>query len=265
MSTEQQYRSPVTKTTSAEEPEKQTAKFDLSISKIVGGALAAMTAAAIGSRLSVAGTIVGAALASIVAAVAGALYTASLKHTQNKVRTVWTGRTADADIPTTVEIRDAEHSPTSAEAPAQPSAPHWDLPKSVTPAKPRSRVSWKNIVVATLATFGIAAVSLTTFELVSGQALSGGDGTTISQAAEPQKPTQEKKPVTTTSESASPTEDPTSSATTDPQAEPSSSATEEATPEPTPEPSQTSSEPTPSATPSSEPTATVSPSTGSGG
>ena len=70
-----------------------------------------MTAAALGSRLSVAGTILGAALASVIAAVASALYTASLKHTQDKVRTVWTGRTGDADVPTTIEVTDTHHRP----------------------------------------------------------------------------------------------------------------------------------------------------------
>ena len=65
--------------------------FDLSVTQVVGGALAAMTAAALGSRLSVAGTVVGAALASIIAAVAGAMYTASLRRTRDKVRSVWTG------------------------------------------------------------------------------------------------------------------------------------------------------------------------------
>jgi len=70
--------------------EKKSKKsLDLSITQIVGGALAAMTAAALGSRLSVAGTVVGAALASIIAAVAGSLYTASLRRTHDKVKTVF--------------------------------------------------------------------------------------------------------------------------------------------------------------------------------
>ena len=68
--------------------------LDLSVTQVVGGALAAMTAAALGSRLSVAGTVIGAALASIIAAVGGALYTASLRHTRDKVRSVWTGKAA---------------------------------------------------------------------------------------------------------------------------------------------------------------------------
>ena len=76
----------------AEQPPAKVGKLDLSLTKVLGGALAAMTAAALGSRLSVAGTLVGAALASVIAAVAGSLYTASLSHTRDKVKTVWTGR-----------------------------------------------------------------------------------------------------------------------------------------------------------------------------
>ena len=67
----------------------QERPFDLSITQMVGGALAAMTAAALGSQLSAAGTVIGAALASIVAAVAGSLYTASLRRTSDKVKTVF--------------------------------------------------------------------------------------------------------------------------------------------------------------------------------
>ena len=64
-----------------------------------------MTAAALGSQLSAAGTIVGAALASIIAAVAGSLYTASLRRTRDKVKTVfWTGQPNEVEEPTVMEI-----------------------------------------------------------------------------------------------------------------------------------------------------------------
>lgn len=57
----------------------------LSLPQVMGGALAAATAAAIGSRLGVAGTVVGAALVSVVAAVAGAAYTRTIRHTGARV------------------------------------------------------------------------------------------------------------------------------------------------------------------------------------
>ena len=229
------HRQPPPPTSETPPPPKPT--LDLSLSKIVGGALAAMTADALGSRLSVAGTIIGAALASVIAAVAGALYTASLKRTQDKVRTVWTGRTAGGAQPTRVETVSWDHAPTAGEAPSQalrrPSGP-----------RTASRVSWKGIVVAALAAFGIAAVSLTGYELISGHALSGGTGTTITQAAEPSKPTPTVKKATP-------------SASADPSA--TAEASDQATSRPSSAPTTTtSSEPTASSTPSASPTATPS-------
>jgi hypothetical protein len=64
-----------------------------------------MTAAALGSQLSAAGTVIGAALASIVAAVAGSLYTASLRRTRDKVKTVfYTDDPNAVPEPTVMEI-----------------------------------------------------------------------------------------------------------------------------------------------------------------
>ncbi len=259
MSTNQQHRNVTADTTpskEAKEPETKASKLDLSLTKIVGGALAAMTAAALGSRLSVAGTIVGAAMASVIAAVAGALYTASLKHTQDKVRTVWTGRTGESDVPTTIEATDTHHAPTSDWAPAQPSVPQWGAPVPAPVRKPRKPVSWKSIVVAALATFGIAAVSLTGYELITGHALSGGEGTTITQASEPRQAPAKKKPASTATKSASPTAEPSSTGSAEP--EPSATASEA----PVPQSGATTSQPTPSAsaTPTASPTPSETPS-----
>ena len=72
-------------------------RLDLSPTKIIGGALAAMTAAALGAQLSVVGTVIGAAMASVIAAVASALYTTSLEQTGSRVRRVWSAdATGDA-------------------------------------------------------------------------------------------------------------------------------------------------------------------------
>ena len=78
-----------------------------------------MTAAALGSQLSVAGTVVGAALASIIAAVAGSLYTASLRRTHDKVKTVfWTGEPNEVEDPTVMDILPGQRR--SYRRPAQP-------------------------------------------------------------------------------------------------------------------------------------------------
>ncbi|HEY9292307.1 MAG TPA: hypothetical protein VIP98_13570, partial [Microlunatus sp.] len=67
--------------------QKPERRLDVSFSQVVGGALAAMTAAAIGSRLGVAGTIIGAAVASVVASIAGSLYVSGIKRTRAGVKT----------------------------------------------------------------------------------------------------------------------------------------------------------------------------------
>src|SRR4029453_10090484 len=147
---------------------------DLSATQIVGGALAAMTAAALGSRLSVAGTIVGAALESIIAAVAGSLYTASLRRTSDKVKTVfWTGQPNEGEEPTVMEILEDREGHVAGQR------SHLVAPEPVDNTPGRRKLNWKRVLVAALAAFGIAAVSLTAFELATGNALSGGGGTTI--------------------------------------------------------------------------------------
>ena len=98
-------------------PIRSTPKLDLSPTKITGGALAAMTAAALGAQLSVVGTVIGAAVASVIAAVASALYTTSLERTGSRVRRVW----QRGDAP--VVIAPAGREPVDAE-PDYPNPPY---------------------------------------------------------------------------------------------------------------------------------------------
>jgi len=217
---------------------KPKASVDLAPSKVLGGALAAMTAAALGSQLSVAGTVIGAAVASIVAAVAGALYSASLAHTGNRVKTV---------------VRPGMRA-------AREPAPGWVVPNPLAdPATvvgeqpgdagqpeglaPSRRISWKGVAAGALAAFALAALALTGVELVSGHTLSGDEGTTISQVKDGGQP--KPRPTPTAETTAEPTAEPTPSAEPTPEAEPSVAA--EPTPEPAP--TSTSAEPTPTPTP----------------
>ena len=258
MSIDQQSRSD----TNSREPEAQrqadsneSAKkraIELSPAQVLGGALAAMTAAAIGSRLGAAGTIIGAAAASVVAAVAGAVYTASLRHTHAKVRTVWSGRWSG--IPGTVEAIGDRADATAANA-----GPQYTAPRRRGPLLPdRLRIPWKRAAVGAVLAFGIAAATLTGLELISGHALSGGEGTTVTQVSQrdagtdPAKPDPETKAKDKAPASSSePTGSPEPSTST-------SSSPEETTPTPNPEPTTTraptagpsSSAPSPSGTPS---------------
>jgi cell division septation protein DedD len=214
--------------------------LDLSATQIVGGALAAMTAAALGSRLSVAGTIVGAALASIIAAVAGSLYTASLRRTHDKVKTVfWTGQPNEVEEPTVMEILEDREGHVAGQR------SHLVAPESVDSSSGRRKLNWKRVLVAALAAFGIAAVSLTAFELATGNALSGEEGTTIQQVRT--RDTGQESDSKKESPSDKPTKEPSAAASeetpTAEASEPATSEPTETTTAPTPEAQATATEP----------------------
>lgn len=269
MSTQHPLNSPTTPGPSPQDPPRPH-QLDLSITKILGGALAAMTAAALGSRLSVAGTVVGAAIASIIAAVASALYTASLARTQQKVRTVFTGRT---DGSSAVALAGSASSKKAA-APdrtmltAGPVQPHGTGQATAAAGAatngPVRRLNWKGIVVGALAAFAVAAAALTGIELMSGRALSGGGGTTISQVGGSggSAPTEGKTPSPTPSES--PTGDPTASASDTPQPSQDPSSTPDPTTEPPAAEPSTDSTPAAPVEPSSPTTPVPSPGGGAG-
>jgi hypothetical protein len=180
-------------------------KLELSLAQVMGGALAAMTAAALGSTLGLGGTIVGAAFASVIAGVAGTLYTASLRSTGAKVKTVFSGRSAN---------------------------PATEPPPPVRPPRPAHHLSWRRAGIVALATFALAIVALTGYESLTGHALSGGKGTTVEQVGNggrqiktpTTKSTKEPTPSASPTQSVSPSESP--SAVPSQPVQPSSSTTE---------------------------------------
>ena len=148
--------------------------LDLSATQLIGGSLAAATAAALGSRLGVVGTIVGAALVSVVSAVAGALYTQSLRRTQELIlaRETLGARERLAKVGAVARrptLRDEPH-PDSQEIEA-----------AVEDATPSiwSRVTWKGVAAAAGAFFVITALVITGTELLTGQSLDGSSRTTV--------------------------------------------------------------------------------------
>jgi hypothetical protein len=250
MSTHQNLTNRTTDPPTGNQPGDNTSKkrnFEFSVTQIVGGALAAMTAAALGSQLSAAGTIVGAALASVIAAVAGSLYTASLRRTRDKVKTVfWTGEPNEVQEPTVMEIIP------DSEGHIAGQRSHLVAPEPDPNQKPQGpKLNWKRVLVVALVTFGIAAVALTTFEVVTGQALSGGKGTTFQQVSEgtsdkgseTKKKEPSKKPTPTATESASeqPTAEPRAQASNSQPEATTESTTEAPTPEASNAPSSTPS------------------------
>jgi hypothetical protein len=238
MSTNQKLtnREPDTRKQAGQKKDKKSG-LDLSVTQVVGGALAAVTAALLGSQLSVAGTVIGAALASIITAVGGALYTASLRRTHDKVKTVfYTSQPNEVDEPTVMEIVSDREGHIAGQR------SHLVAPEPAPPQRQReAKLNWKRIVVAALAAFGIAAVALTTFELVTGHAVSGGEGTTFQQVSEgrSEKGSDTKKKAP----SQKPTKEATTAATKEATAEPSAQAQTQ-----TSEPEPTTAPPTPEAT-----------------
>lgn len=255
MSTNQKLTNHTTEPDTGREPsdkKPKKSKLDLSATQVVGGALAAMTAAALGSQLSVAGTVVGAALASIIAAVAGSLYTASIRRTRDKVKTVfWTGQPNEVEEPTVMEIV------SDSEGHVAGQRSHLVAPEPASSPRQRGpKLSWKRVAVAALAAFGIAAVSLTAVELVTGHALSGGTGTTFQQVSEgsSDKRSDTKKKAPSEKPTKKATTASTKEPTTEPSEESSSPRTQATTAPPTPETTQTSrATPAPKASSSGNP------------
>jgi hypothetical protein len=268
-----------TSTRPPEEPTKPTSRLlEMSATQLIGGALAAMTAAVIGARLGVAGTVLGAAIGSVVAGAAGSIYTASLKHTKQKLTSAFVGRVGGTPVEVTtvstdttaVRSRAADGwpadgwtvpEPTAATAPPSPD-PVAAAAEIDAAGRPTTRWPWKAVLVSTAAVFLLAIAGITAFELVSGQAVSGGQGTTLTQVGEGRSGGTAPSEAPSAETSTSPTAEPSSTPSTEPSAAPSSEPT--ATSEPSTTTSQTPA-PSTSTPPSSTPSPSASTSAGAGG
>jgi hypothetical protein len=162
--------------------EKTADKPDIKLSQLIAAALAAITAAFLGSRLGVAGTVVGAGVASIVSTVAGALYQHSLDRTSRTVRSrVGPARTDDPAAEDTVLV--------------QP------------PIARRRRPRWVVAAALTVLAFVIGMGAVTGVELLKNGPLSGGDnGTTVgSLFGQPTQRTTSTTPPTPSTTTTAPT------------------------------------------------------------
>jgi hypothetical protein len=151
----------------------------------------------------------------------------------------WTGQPNEVEEPTVMEILEDREGHVAGQR------SHLVAPEPIDSSPGRRKLNWKRVLVGALAAFGIAAVSLTAFELATGNAISGGEGTTIQQVRErdPGQESDSKKE----SPSDKPTKEPSAAASEEaPTAEASESATSEPTETttgPTPEPQATATEP----------------------
>lgn len=238
----------------------RTLPLGLSLSQIIGGSLAAATAAALGSKLGVAGTIGGAALASVVSAVAGSLYTASVRRTREGVQQVFSRRPRipAATVPAARTTLSEDVLGSAGPAPALSRRDDVPTPSDAVGPAPAARTRRRvvrNALIGAVAVFVVAFVGIFAFETLTGRALDGDRGTTIGQLTQPgsgsREPTTRPEPSTGASSPAS-----TPSASEQPSSEPSTGSTAEPS-------SGTSTEPStaPSEAPSSQPSTSSEPST----
>jgi hypothetical protein len=189
------------------------------ISQVLAGALAAVTAALIGSTMGVAGTIVGAGMASIVSTVGGALYLRSIERTRDSVRTV-RAKVVGKSGGTTVLVADPDEEPPAVGEEVEAT----DEPAEDRPPAERRKLRWPMLVVGSLAAFALGMVAVTGVEWLRGESLSGGTGTTFGSIVEPhragddQQERQAPDPTTSTTAPTAPTDDstPPTSTTTGP-------------------------------------------------
>jgi hypothetical protein len=180
----------------ADSPEQ---KFSLSATQVLASMTAAVTAALVGSRLGVAGTVIGAGLASVISVIGGAVIGHSILLTRKQVkRAVLQVRGAgdgpaddrtlviSADDRTTVipaadyttvipavtrlDLRRASQDARTGPGNAEPGRP-----RPTRPSRPRVSTGVLLGIAASLAIFVSALGAVTVFETVKGSPLSGGD------------------------------------------------------------------------------------------
>lgn len=181
------------------------------MTQVFGASLAAVTAAFLGSRLGVAGTLVGAGVASVVSTVGAKVYTESLHRARTYVGTVRTTSSrhpGPADPPAAVITTDGVVTPDPVAERAMRSSESVDGAITVRARGP-IRLDLKRVLIASLAVFVVAFAVITGIELTTGDAFDGNSGTTISQlrgsTSTDQAPTPSSTPSGTTTPSSTPT------------------------------------------------------------
>jgi hypothetical protein len=197
--------------------------LDLSVTKVLASALAAISTAVAASYLGAMGTIIGAGVGSIIATVTTSIYQHSLKRTSEKLKkiplsTVVIRQRADgpdgphdaADVPgvtapapddATRAIEDGETTvlPVAAQVPAR--ASFGEVLKSI---------RWGRVIATAAVVFAMSFGVLWVFESVIGKSTSAAvrgqqdGGSTVGQLFGPTK--QSPKPQVSTSPSVSPSE-----------------------------------------------------------
>lgn len=149
--------------------------LDLSLTQLLGGSLAAATAAALGSRLGVVGTITGAAVLSVISALAANVYTNSMARARDAVVVVRSRRLADGRV---VQVA-TERVATPRDHAGGPS--WWQR---------LDRATTRRLLVMAAAVFAIAAAVITVLQLTTGAQVTGtdlGTRTSVSRVPAPDR------------------------------------------------------------------------------
>ncbi|MGH3470205.1 MAG: hypothetical protein ACRDQF_21005 [Thermocrispum sp.] len=156
--------------------------------QVLAAALAAITAAFVGSRLGVYGTVIGAGVISLATTVGGELYLRSLdrtKHAALRTKEAAMARAArtTAVLPTTRTLAapPADGPPATTAATEAAAEAERDDRELVGPEPaPRRGLRWPVLAAGALAAFVLGMAAVTGIELITGNSLSGDDGRTIS-------------------------------------------------------------------------------------
>lgn len=221
--------------------EKKTRKLEIRPTQLVAGALAAVTAAFLGSTLGVAGTVIGAGVASLVSTLGSAFYQHSLDRTGASLRArvsafrtnpaeATTRRLSPVAKPVLKQAEQVTRVLTPVRGPGDQTTRYLrpvpvDFPSSTvdsptsdsptdSPTKSGWRRRWRVLAGLTVAVFLLGMGAVTGVELLRGSPISGGsNGTTVGSlfGGSTQKSTSGSTSTTSSPTTSSPT---TSTATT---------------------------------------------------
>ncbi|MFG2565035.1 hypothetical protein ACGFR6_06285 [Streptomyces sp. NPDC048567] len=183
--------------------ESKERRIDLSLPQVAGSAVAAVAAAVAASQLGVYGTIAGAGVMSVVATCGGSVFQHFFRRTGEQIREV-TVQVKHPDREVTVYTRETgarrpEPSPqetvllgavddaTTVLRRADPRPDETMLLRRADPDEEFSEATthgtrlrgWKRSAIGAAVVFAVSMAGITTYELISGDDLSGGHGTTV--------------------------------------------------------------------------------------
>ncbi|RKT83815.1 hypothetical protein SAMN05421805_120103 [Saccharopolyspora antimicrobica] len=276
--------------------EEKSKKIEIKPAQVAGAATASVTAAFLGSKLGVAGTVIGAAMTSVIITVGGALYQRSFESAREKAlhaavkakrATRAHARQLAAEARGAAKVQDESTRLLSSEATRRirvESGMHWPggeqvvdsegtrkidestmllaAEKAEAPVSPpvdrrKRRMRWAMAAATCAVAFVLSMLVVTGFEGITGRPLSGGEsGTTLGKVLD-REPRKEVAPP------ADEVEKPVQTRTREPVPTTEVRPTQEPTRQPTPESPQPSQQPTQSPsteqTPTQQPTRTQEP------